>query len=200
MTSSIQQEPFITVVSGLPRSGTSMMMAMLEAGGIPALSDGVRTADDDNPRGYYEFEPVKQLALDDAWLDGAVGKSIKVISALIERLPPRHRYRVVFMERDMGEVLASQRAMLVRRGRAGDQPDDDRMGALFEKHLAKVRQDIAGRDELEVVYVGHADVIADAARAAAAVNAFLGGHLDASAMAGAVEARLYRQRSSGRAG
>jgi hypothetical protein len=186
--------PYITVVSGLPRSGTSMMMAMLQAGGIEALSDGVRAADEDNPRGYFELEPVKQLALDNTWLDDAAGKSIKVISALLERLPSRYDYRVLFMQRDMGEVLASQRAMLGRRGRSADQPDDERMAQLFEKHLAKVRDDIAARDEMKVLYVDHANVIKEPISAAELVNEFVGGICDVAAMKDAVEAGLYRQR------
>ncbi len=174
-----------------------MMMGMLEAGGIPSFADGVRAADEDNPRGYFEFERVKQLALDDEWLEQATGKSIKVISALLERLPPRFEYRVVFMQREMNEVLASQRAMLERRGRGGDQPDDARMGALFSKHLAKVRAELANRPELRVCYIEHRDAIASPQRTAATVNAFLDGDCDESAMAGAVEARLYRQRFEG---
>jgi hypothetical protein len=186
--------PYITVVSGLPRSGTSMMMAMLQAGGIAPLSDGVRAADEDNPRGYFELEPVKELALDDSWLDAAAGKSIKIISALLERLPTRYDYRVVFMQRDLREVLASQRAMLGRRGRGAEQPDDERMAALFEKHLAKVRDDIAARAEMKVLYLDHATVIKDPASAAALVNEFVGGICDVAAMADAVEGGLYRQR------
>ena len=194
MSDSKRESPYITVVSGLPRSGTSMMMAMLEAGGIPALSDGVRAADEDNPRGYFELERVKQLALDDTWLNEAGSKSIKVISALLERLPSRYQYRVVFMQRAMEEVLASQRAMLVRRGRSGDQPEDERMANLFEKHLAKVRVEIEARDDMRVVFINHADVIAAPIKQALIVNELLDGRCDQEAMAVAVEERLYRQR------
>ena len=186
--------PYITVVSGLPRSGTSMMMAMLQAGGIATLSDGVRAGDEDNPRGYFELEPVKQLALDNTWLDGAAGKSIKVISALLERLPTRYDYRVIFMQRDMDEILASQRAMLERPGRSTDQPDDEHMAKLFEKHLAKVRDDVAARTEMKVLYLDHATVIKEPSSAAALVNEFVGGICNVAAMADAVEAGLYRQR------
>ena len=99
----------ITVVSGLPRSGTSMMMGMLEAGGMELLTDGIRTADQDNPKGYYEYERVKQIEHDQAWLVDARGKAVKMIAALLRHLPPEHDYRIVFMRRDVGEVLASQR-------------------------------------------------------------------------------------------
>ncbi|HZD55295.1 MAG TPA: hypothetical protein VE136_01120, partial [Anaerolineales bacterium] len=99
----------MTIVSGLPRSGTSMMMKMLEAGGVPPLTDEIRTADRDNPKGYYEFERVKKMPDGDkAWMVEARGKSVKVISALLEHLPPQYDYKVIFMRRDMNEILASQ--------------------------------------------------------------------------------------------
>ena len=107
----------IVVVSGLPRSGTSMMMKMLEAGGIPPVTDELRTADDDNPKGYYEFERVKQMDKGDtAWVADAQGKVVKVISALLKHLPSSHNYQVIFLRRHMSEILASQRKMLIRRG------------------------------------------------------------------------------------
>ena len=89
----------VTIVSGLPRSGTSMMMKMLEAGGIELLIDRVRVADADNPKGYYEFERVKQIETDQAWLPEAQGKAVKMISALLRHLPADCRYRIIFMER-----------------------------------------------------------------------------------------------------
>src|SRR5882724_6754601 len=106
---------FITVVSGLPRSGTSMMMRMLEGGGLPVMADGIRTADDDNPRGYYEFEPVKRLNRETSWLPAAYSKAIKIIYIHLYNLPSEHRYKVLFLERSLDEVIASQRAMLERR-------------------------------------------------------------------------------------
>jgi hypothetical protein len=107
----------IVVVSGLPRSGTSMMMKMLEAGGIPVLTDYEREADEDNPKGYFEFERVKNLKDgDDAWLPQAKGKVVKVIAALLTDLPSSYEYEVIFMRRAMPEILASQRQMLIRRG------------------------------------------------------------------------------------
>jgi hypothetical protein len=108
----------VVVVSGLPRSGTSLMMQMLEAGGITVLTDGIREPDEDNPRGYYEFERVKALPKGDyEWLESARGKAVKVVSALLEYLPPEYNYKVIFMHRRMEEILASQRKMLIRRGK-----------------------------------------------------------------------------------
>src|SRR5215813_2579369 len=106
----------IIVVSGLPRSGTSMMMKMLAAGGLPVLVDAIRAADDDNPNGYFEFEPVKQLADgQNEWLTEAGGKVVKIISALLEYLPKSYHYKIIFMERELKEILASQQKMLSHR-------------------------------------------------------------------------------------
>jgi hypothetical protein len=117
----------VVVVSGLPRSGTSMLMNMLDAGGIPPLTDNLRAADDDNPRGYYEFEPVKKLREGDfSWLPNAQGKSVKIISALLAYLPPTETFQVLFMQRAIPEILASQRRMLINRGEDPDKVSDMR--------------------------------------------------------------------------
>src|SRR5262245_34520180 len=105
----------IVVVSGLPRSGTSLMMQMLQAGGMPLLTDDLRPADTNNPKGYWEYEPVKRLQQDNTWMHKAEGKAVKVISVLLQYLPPQHTYKIIFMQRPMQEVLASQTVMLERR-------------------------------------------------------------------------------------
>ena len=184
----------ITVVSGLPRSGTSMLMKMLAGGGIEPITDGERRADDDNPGGYYEFEKVKQLERDASWLRQAGGKSLKVISQLLDKLPTDRRYKVVFALRDMQEILASQRAMLKRRGRAEDVVNDGEIAAVFERHLAEVRDWIEDQDHMEVLYVDYAAVLADPLHQSRRIAEFLGGELDARQMAGVVDERLYRQR------
>ncbi len=112
----MSRQDVITIVSGLPRSGTSMMMSMLEAGGIGSVVDGIRKADDDNPKGYFEFERVKQLKKDSSWLVEATGKVVKVISQLLRDLPPSYQYKVIFVRRNINEILASQTQMLIRRG------------------------------------------------------------------------------------
>ncbi len=129
---------FVTLVSGLPRSGTSMMMRMLEAGGLPVLADHLRTADEDNPEGYYEFERVKKIEHDSAWLEEARGRVVKMISALLKHLPPGYTYKIVFMRRKLEEILASQREMLVRRGKPADATGDARMAEFFTSHLHRV--------------------------------------------------------------
>ncbi len=184
----------IVVVSGLPRSGTSMMMKMLEAGGLPVLTDNQRTADEDNPRGYYEFERVKQIEEDTEWLPEARGKVVKMISALVRHLPPDHCYRVIFMQREMGEILASQRQMLVRRGEDAERIDDKEMARLFARHLSQMESWLASQPHMDVLYVHYGDVLDAPVVQVARVNAFLGGGLDERKMAQVVDPELYRQK------
>jgi len=185
----------IVVVSGLPRSGTSLMMKMLEAGGIPPLTDNVRAADEDNPKGYYEFERVKALRQGDvAWIPLAEGKAVKVIAALLPYLPDTHRYHVVFMRRAMPEVLASQRQMLIRRGEDPDKISDEEMARLFQRHLQKVQTWMAQQPHLEYLEVSYNQLLASPDAVVGRVNRFLGGNLDVEAMKGVVDPSLYRQR------
>ena len=188
-------EDFVTVVTGLPRSGTSMMMKMLESGGIPVLVDHIRTADEDNPKGYYEFERVKQIETDQAWLADAGGKAVKMVAALLKHLPTNYRYRIIFMQRNIGEVLASQRAMLRRRGEPADDLSDDRMADMFAKHVEKIQAWLTQQHNMQVLYVQYAEVIAHPAEQARRLNDFLGGTLDVARMQQTVDRQLYRQRS-----
>lgn len=185
--------PVITVVSGLPRSGTSMMMRMLAAGGLPVLADDVRRADDDNPNGYYELEKVKALRRDASWLPEACGRVVKVISALLEHLPPTHAYRVIFMRRRMSEILASQHDMLARRGEA-TATDDARMAAAFARHLAWVEAWLTHQAHMRVLFIEYGDVLANPVGQAVRINEFLGGELSMPAIMGAVDRALHRQR------
>jgi hypothetical protein len=185
----------IVVVSGLPRSGTSMMMAMLEAGGLPPLTDKIRTPDDDNPRGYYEFERVKQLDKGDTgWLSEAEGKAVKVISALLTHLPATGSYRVLFMRRQMEEILESQRAMLLRRGQSADPKGDTEVEALMAAHVAQVRRWLDQQPNIRTLEVDYNQTLTDGAAAARQINAFLGGWLDEARMADVVDRKLYRNR------
>lgn len=185
----------VTVVSGLPRSGTSMMMKMLEAGGLPVLTDQIRTADADNPKGYYEFERVKKLRQDKAWLPEAVGKVVKVISFLLPELPEDQTYRIVFMQRALPEVLASQRQMLVRRGEDPNKTEDAQMRVLYEKHLKQVQAWLGEQPNVAVLYVDHREAVEQPRRVAEQVSAFLGGGLDVQAMGAVVDPSLHRQRA-----
>jgi hypothetical protein len=184
----------ITVVSGLPRSGTSMMMQMLGAGGLAVLTDGKRGADADNPRGYYEYEAVKSLAQDASWLASARGKAVKIVSALLIHLPDEFDYRVIFMRRPIAEVLASQSAMLDRLGHAGPRGDDARLADLFARHLDEVDALLRRRPEIVCLDVDYPAVVDSPLRVAEAVSAFLDGALDPARMAAAVSPELHRQR------
>jgi hypothetical protein len=187
----------IVIVSGLPRSGTSMVMKMLEAGGLPILTDGLRTADEDNPKGYYEVERVKNLAreTDNSWLAEARGKGIKVISFLLKSLPGRFNYRVLFIRRELEEVLASQRKMLARRGEA-EQTPPERMRALFEDDLWRASYQLGHRPEFETIELHYSAVLGRPLEEARRIAVFLGGGLDPEAMAAAVDPQLYRNRAT----
>jgi hypothetical protein len=187
--------PFLTIVSGLPRSGTSLMMKMLEAGGLPVLVDNVREADVDNPQGYYEFEPVKALKADTSWVAPALGKAVKMVYLLLKDLPEGYEYRVLFMRRDLDEVLASQKAMLDRMGKPAPL-DDARMGALFRDQLAKFDEWVKARPNFRVLDVPHRGLLTDARPILAEVDRFLGGGLDLDAMARVVDPTLYRNRAT----
>jgi hypothetical protein len=186
----------VVVVSGLPRSGTSMMMKMLAAGGLELLTDHVRLADDDNPGGYYEFEPVKGLkdGLAD-WLPQAMGKAVKVIATLLPHLPAQYRYRVVFMQRAMPEILASQRKMLVARSKDPDAVSDEDMARIFQAHLEKVQTWMQAQPNLRYLEVSYNRLLANPLPEVERLNDFFDQRLDVSAMAKIVDPNLYRQRS-----
>jgi len=189
-----RRHDFITIVSGLPRSGTSMMMQMLEAGGVPVLTDNLREADTDNPRGYYEFEPVKQVARDVSWLADAHGKATKMVYQLLYELPPNYSYRVILMERDLREVVASQNAMLARQGKGQGDLADDALIGVFRRHLDDVTRWLERQPNFRTLRVSYNDVLADPASAVRRVDGFLDGGLDTAAMSNALDVSLYRQR------
>jgi len=181
----------ITVVSGLPRSGTSLLMQMLAAGGMPLLVDALRPADDGNPRGYFEYAPVTGLGRDSSWVAQAEGRAVKVVAPLVEHLPPGFTYRVLLVVRDLEEVLASQAKLLSARGHAGRSPE--LLRPVFLRYLERARSwcDRLGVPRHEVAY---ADLLADPAGHALAIVRFLDLGLDFGAMAAAVEPALYRER------
>ena len=195
LTRGSRGEP-IVVVSGLPRSGTSMMMNMLAAGGLEILSDGERAADVDNPKGYFELEQIKNLEkeTDKSYLRAARGKAVKVISFLIKSLPDENDYRVLFMRRDLDEVLASQQKMIDRLESADADADAEAMKEAFRNDIARVRVLCRTRPNFALCEIRYKDAVADPAAASRAVNAFLGGRLDEAAMRAAVDESLYRNR------
>jgi len=169
-----------------------MLMGMLAAGGCPVLVDGARLPDGSNPRGYFEYAPVKRLHVDAGWLLEARGKAVKIVSRFLEFLPVGHRYQVVFMTRCLEEVLDSQAAML-GIGRGMD-AEAGAMRGVFEKHLAAVEALLGAREDVSVLRLRHNEVVRGPASTAAVVAAFLGRDLDLGAMAAAVDPALYRQR------
>ena len=191
-----QAPPTITIVSGLPRSGTSMMMKILEAGGLPIFTDNLRTADEDNPKGYYELEQVKALKDgDDTWIKDAPGKAVKVISSLLEFLPANYKYKIVFMRREIAEILKSQKQMLIRRGEPSD-GDDGKMAEMFQEHLKRVRVWLANQPNMEVLYVDYNALMADPAPEIKSVATFLGLNKRLDAMLAVPDQKLYRQKAA----
>jgi hypothetical protein len=188
----------VIVVSGLPRSGTSLLMQMLQAGGLPLVTDQARRPDTDNPRGYFEDERVKRLDEDDSWLDQARGRVVKVVSPLLAELPDRLDYRILFMQRDLGEILASQAAMLQRHGtEPGDSYQD--LAGRMRAHLQDVQRWLESRPNMHTLHLDHGETLRDPLCTARSLREFLQDAVDApldpQAMAGAVDASLHRQRA-----
>ncbi|NIM94451.1 MAG: sulfotransferase family protein [Anaerolineales bacterium] len=185
----------IIVVSGLPRSGTSMMMSMLQAGGIELLKDEIRTPDDDNPKGYYEFERVKKLKEGDVdWLEGAQGKAVKIISQLLLHLPETFTYNVLFMHRKIPEILASQRKMLTNRGKDPNQISDEELEPILKKHLDHVDEWLKNQPNIQRIDVDYNEMLENPDDGIEQVNQFLGYTLDTQKMAQVIDPELYRQR------
>jgi hypothetical protein len=191
-----KSERTIVIVSGLPRSGTSMMMRMLDEGGLEPMTDGIRQSDEDNPKGYYEVEQVKSLKkqTDKTWVRDAEGKVLKVVSSLLKDLPTGYRYDVVFMNRNLDEVVASQNKMIERRGEKAS-GDDKEIRQLYEQHLRSIKAWIPNQPNFRVLEINYTDTISDAAGVAKRIKDFLGLPLDVTKMAGAVDEQLYRNRA-----
>lgn len=185
----------ITVVSGLPRSGTSLVMQMLQAGGHPILCDEHRPADADNPRGYLEYAKVRTLERDATWLAEAEGRAVKVVSPLLSRLPTGFDYRVLFVRRDLHEVLRSQEQMLQRRNQPAG-PDSATMITHFGRHLKSIDEWLANRPDMQVLNCQHASLISDPLAVAHRIAEFLERELDVIRMIRVVEPALHRQRTS----
>jgi len=188
--------PPVVLVSGLPRSGTSMLMQMLEHGGIEIVTDKIRASDDDNPKGYHELERIKELdkTSDKSWLRKHRGQAIKIISLLLQDLPLNLNYQVLFMRRDIDEVLRSQNKMLERSGAKGAVIPDEKMRQNYELHLKKVYYQLERTANFHVLYLDYPDVVKDPLREDRRISVFLGRELDVRAMASAVDPSLYRNR------
>jgi hypothetical protein len=186
----------IIVVSGLPRSGTSMMMRMLEAGGLTLLVDGIRQPDEANPLGYYELEPAKDLATarNKAWLHEGRGKVVKIVSPLLRHLPDSHNYHVIFMQRDLAEIVASQNKMLAAAGEATDVVPEERLLSAYRDHLWKARYLLGHRACFDLLEVSYREALEQPVEQARRIERFLGRRLAVDRMADAVDERLYRNR------
>lgn len=186
---------FAVIVTGVPRSGTSLVMQMLAAGGLPVLTDTARPADADNPRGYFEYAPVRRLREDASWIGAARGRALKVVHALLTALPTGAvPYRVISVHRDWQEVAASQRAMLARAGAAADGLSDARAMAVQHAQRDAAERWLEGREGFALLRVDHAEILRDPPGAAATLGGFAGGGLDLAAMAACVDPSLHRQR------
>ena len=192
---SLERYEKIVIVTGLPRSGTSMMMKMLEAGGVTPLCDGLRSADSDNHNGYYEFEPVKQTRSDASWLDEAPGKAVKMVYSLLYDLPVDRQYEVIFMRRELNEILASQSQMLQNMNIVSG-VDDCRMAKLFEREILRFQQWLSTASHINSVEVRYNDVASGSEHPINSINEHLGGTLNVAAMLSVVDSSLYRNRSA----
>lgn len=173
-----------------------MAMNMLAGGGLEVFQDGVRTADDDNPKGYFELERVKDLEKDPdkTWIRQARGKAVKVISFLLKDLPPDNNYLVVFMRRHLSEVLASQAKMLANRGESND-ITDEQMTDLYQNHLWRTTYLLKHNPQFAALDVDYKAALTNPRETAERLNAFLGGRLDVVKMVSAVDESLYRNRA-----
>jgi len=192
---------FITIVSGLPRSGTSLMMKMLDQGGLEIMTDHIRQADEDNPEGYYELEHVKKIRKDASWVKHARGKTFKMVSMLLLDLPPAETYKIIFMERVMGEILASQQKMLKRnnpdqasRDNKDQETDDHEMNRHFTVHLNKIKKWLENQKNIKVLPVSYNKLIVSPEPEIDKVIAFIDQPLNKKNMIKAVNPDLYRNR------
>jgi hypothetical protein len=186
---------FVTVVSGAPRSGTSMMMRMLADGGIAPLTDGVRVPDRDNPHGYFEYEPVKQTKADASWLGQAQGRAVKMVHVLLRDLPEDRRYRVILMRRDLGEMVTSQRLMLERLGRDAGKLSDERRAEIFAAQLDETEGWLRAHAAFSCLAMDYNQLVANPRPHVERLAEFLGGGLDVDAMCAVVDPSLWRNRA-----
>lgn len=182
----------IVVVSGLPRSGTSLMMQMLEHGGIEIVTDHIRTADTDNPRGYYEFERVKKIKQDTSWLPEIRGKAVKMVSQLLYDLPSGECYRIIFMQRDLDEMLASQEKMLERLGKKAAPREEIKRAYIL--HLERLHEWLGQQRNMDVLRLCYNTLLQSPKEQAGRVRKFLNGRVDPERMVRSIDPSLYRNR------
>jgi hypothetical protein len=185
----------VTVVSGMPRSGTSLMMRMLDAGGIPALTDGSRAADSHNPNGYFEDARVRSLGRDAGWLEEARGRSVKIIYRLLRHLPAALEYRIVFMDRDLNEVYESQQDMLESSQDPAASQDRDSIIRALRREIETTKVWLAAQPNMRCIAVPYAELVREPPYWVRKVAQFLDGELDEPSMAACADPSLYRHRT-----
>jgi len=183
----------ITVVSGLPRSGTSLIMQMLQKGGMEILTDNARKADESNPKGYFEYEKVKALQRDSSWLQDGDGKAVKIIAQLLKYLPSYFEYKIIFIERNMEEILLSQEKMLEKMGQK-TQSHNTVLSNIFKKQIEDTKKWLEFQNNISTLYITHRDAIFHALETAKQINEFLGFNLNEKEMMQVVDPSLYHQR------
>ena len=186
----------IVIVSGLPRSGTSLMMSMLQAAGLNIVTDHIRSPDEDNPKGYFEYEIVKKIKDDASWLPDTRGKVFKMVSMLLYNLPSSEKYRIIIMRRNLEEVLASQTRMLQRTGIEKNMAENEQMYKLYQKHLIHLDAWVTKQPCIDVLYINYNELIDSPQKSIESIDHFLGGHLNIANMLDVIDRSLYRNRSS----
>lgn len=184
-------EETITIVSGLPRSGTSMMMQMLEAGGLSLLTDAARKPDEHNRKGYYEYEPVKNMAKNIQWLHLAKDKGIKIIAQLLPQLTSQYQYRIIFMERPLNEIIKSQKKMLAQSGKTGAGISGNALADTYVKQVADISNTLERHHEkIQILCINYHDALKGPRYVSEKINQFLGGKLNEAAMSKAIDPTL----------
>jgi predicted AlkP superfamily phosphohydrolase/phosphomutase/tetratricopeptide (TPR) repeat protein len=180
----------ITIVSGLPRSGTSLMMQMLDYGGMDCLVDGKREADESNPKGYYEYEPVMSIYKDNSWMDKAQNKTVKIVAPLLNKIDEQYRYKIIFMTRDLNEILKSQQKMI---GKIED-VFPVKLYNKFQKLLSNIEVWKKKEPGVELIYLDYKDVLENPESTVKSIERFLGVPLNQSAMINCIDKKLYRTK------
>ena len=170
-----------------------MMMQALHKGGIEPYTDSNREADSDNPRGYYEHEKATQLMRDQSWIPEARGKAVKIVAQLLNHLPKDENYRIIFMDRDLREVIKSQKVMLERLGREGGKLGDSAMMATLDRQVHTIESMMAMQENIDVLFVDYGEAITAPEEISRRINEFMGGDLDEAGIQSAIDPSLRRQ-------
>lgn len=205
LSSPANDQEIITIISGLPRSGTSLMMQIVEAAGLSIFTDGKRLADDSNQRGYYEHDRISGLLQqsDRSWLAATRGQALKIVAPLLSALPLRFKpdqegaqprkapsYRILFMERDIREILASQSAMLQRLGKKPPQGD---LAKAYQQQVTNAACWIQ-QHQIPTLGIDYHDLVHGSDDLLRKIAAFLGTPDKLAEMQAVIDPRMHRAR------